>query len=319
MNYKLGISTIYFVSQNFNYNGWEQIKQNLVKLNLQNLELNVDIPISWMENIEKDVNNKTIKILSMHNFCPAVENIPSGKTGFNVYNLNSEDEEERSLAIKYTLRTIDFAQRLNAEVVVLHTGNIPTEPTGWELYKFACKFGVNSKLYKKYKDSLLITRQKNKKKYFSLLLNSLDRIVWYAEKKNVVVGIETRFSADEIPNFEEVEEILSYYKTKYVRYWHDFGHAEILSKLGFVDGHQAYFNKYSEFIKGYHIHDVKVDDGKLVDHFAPGSGTIKFENFLKFSDDKIYILEIHPKEKFDNVISGVKIIKNILNNQQGES
>ncbi|MCX7716182.1 MAG: hypothetical protein N2Z73_02050, partial [Endomicrobia bacterium] len=106
----LGVSTIYFSKDIIKKAiTWKEIKNNIYQLGINSVELNADIPTEWMNEIEKDVNNNTIKILSMHNFCPAVEYIPKGKFGFNVYTLNSVNKEERTLALKYTLRTIDLS------------------------------------------------------------------------------------------------------------------------------------------------------------------------------------------------------------------
>ncbi|MFN3550481.1 MAG: sugar phosphate isomerase/epimerase family protein [Endomicrobiia bacterium] len=305
----LGISTIYF-SKNIIRNtiSWNELLNNLKNLEVNCLELNADIPISWMKDISRSVNNALVKILSLHNFCPSVENIPKGKFGFNVYSLTSEDENERNLAVEYTLRTIRYASELNAEVVVLHLGEIKTEPSSEEFYKFVLNFGINSKLYFHYKNSLIKTRQINKQKYFDLLYLSLDKIIKFAEDNNVKLGIETRFYPNEIPNFFEVDEIINHYKSKILFYWHDFGHAEVQTRLGFTETHTKYLEKYKDKLIGYHIHNLI----GYKDHFSPINGEMKFEELLTYKKDKIYILEVHSKENFENLKNGIRFIKSIL-------
>ncbi|MDW8055359.1 MAG: TIM barrel protein [Elusimicrobiota bacterium] len=311
---KLGISTIYFSRKlTKNLISWEEIEkkiEHLIDSGLSCIELNTDIPLSWIKKIQKWVNTSNIKVSSLHNFCPAVENIPEGKYGFNVYSLTSPDKTEQQLALEYTLRTIDFAQLLEAEVVVLHLGEIITNPSGLEVYKIASQFGVNSEIYKKYKNELLESRRKNREYYFSILYSLLDRIVKHAEQKEIKLGIESRFFPNEIPNFEEINEIISRYKSKFIGYWHDFGHIEIQSRLGFAEGHMNYFNSYNENIFGYHIHGVK----GLTDHFSPSNSELKFSNLLNYKNDKLYILEVHGKENFTELIKGIKLIKTILGN-----
>jgi sugar phosphate isomerase/epimerase len=305
---KIGISTVYFVSEILKNGGnWFNLRKELDFFELKNLELNTEIPLSWTQDIKHDVNNNEIKILSLHNFCPCIENIPKGKNSFNAYLLNSLDEEERILGIKYTLRTIDFAQDFGAEAVVLHAGTIPTTPTGYEFYKFLLDYGKETKLFSKYRDSLVSTRKQNYEKYFGLLLKSLDKIVPYAEKKGVILGLETRFFPNEIPNYDEISKILNNYNTPYFRYWHDFGHAEILSKLGFALGQKKYFETYKNFIKGFHIHDLK----GFSDHYAPGTGEIDF-SILEPSKEQIFIIEVHPKEEKKVLKQSISFVKNII-------
>lgn len=311
----LGISTVYFSRKILKREiTWQQIKSIIYELEIDSVELNSDIPLDWMNEIYEDIKNQKIKVLSLHNFCPAVENIPPNKYGFNVFSLNAADETERELAIKYTLRTIDYANHLNAKAVVLHLGEILTEPTGMEFYRYTLEYGINSKLFLKYKNSLITTRNSNKNKYFELLYRSLDKIIPYAEQKKVNLAMETRFFSDEIPNFEEIKEIKEHYNSNYLFYWHDFGHAEIQKKLGFSEGHEKYFTRYKDILKGYHIHNLL----NLQDHFSPHIGEINFNELLKYDDDKVYILEIHSKEKLNNLKEGINFVKNLLEKKSYE-
>lgn len=306
----LGISTIYFSKEIIKKKiTWSEIlKDKLKNLEINCIELNTDIPIEWVSEISKSIENNEVKVLSLHNFCPAVENIPKGKFGFNVFSLTSDNEEERKYAVEYTLRTINYAKEFNAKVVILHLGEIPTEPSGYEFYKFISKFGVDTKLYNQYVNSLIKTRDINKQRYFNFLYNSLDKIVKFAEKVNIKLGIETRFFPNEIPNFLEIEEIINHYKSNCLFYWHDFGHAEIQTRLGFAEGHKKYFDVYKEYLIGYHIHNLKGYE----DHFSPVNGEIKFDSLLNYSEDKIYILEVHSKESFKNLKKGIKFIKSLF-------
>lgn len=306
-----GISTIYFSKDITKKNlSWEQIKDFLRQTGINSVELNADIPVDWFDKIEQDVNKNEINILSMHNFCPAVENIPEGKYGFNVFTLNSSNDDERAAAVKYTLRTIDFAEKLSAKAVVLHLGEIPTTPSGTEVYKIATQFGINSKIFIKYKELLLSSREQNKQKYFDLLYSVMDKLVPYAENKNVNLAIETRFFPHEIPNFEEIGEIINHYKSRNLFYWHDFGHVEIQKRLTFTPDHQTFFNQYKNYLLGYHIHGVK----NLIDHYSPSNSELDYKKLISYDNDKIYILEVHGKENFTDLVKGINLIKSLLLN-----
>src|SRR5438132_7763807 len=63
-----------------------------------------------------------IKISSVHNFCP----LPMGVSHAapNLYEFSDERPRDRELAEHYTLKTIEFAARVKARVVVLHCGRV---------------------------------------------------------------------------------------------------------------------------------------------------------------------------------------------------
>jgi len=63
-----------------------------------------------------------MKISSLHNFCP----LPMGVTysAPNLYQFSAERQREREMAERYTLKTLEFAARLKAPLVVLHLGSI---------------------------------------------------------------------------------------------------------------------------------------------------------------------------------------------------
>lgn len=308
MSWNFGISTVYFVSRLLKENkGWDDLRRELGSIGIKNLELSTEIPEEWLPEIKRSVACDEVKVLSLHNFCPKLKNIPKGKNSYNAYLLSSEDEEERSLSVEYTKKTIDLASDLGAEVVVLHAGSVKTEPPGYESYKILLTYGAQSHIFQKYRENLVATREKNKDKYRGIILKSLDEVVPYAEKKSVIIGLETRFFPDEIPNFEEIGILLKNYNSKYFRYWHDFGHAEIMSKLGFAVSHKSYFESYSEYLKGYHIHDLKGYE----DHFVPGSGEIDFSAICR-KEEYLYIMEVHSKESIASLKRSIKFLNNFL-------
>ena len=73
----------------------------------------------------------------------------------------------------------------------------------------------------------------------------------------------------EIPDLEEVELLLSDAAGRKVAYWHDTGHAEVLSKLG-VTASPAWLERFGSRTAGVHLHDVLGP----VDHLPPGGGEV---------------------------------------------
>src|SRR4030095_14061961 len=85
-------------------------------------ELSHGIRISLLPGIIQAVDAGEIKISSLHNFCP----LPIGvnHSAPNLYQFSAERPRERELAERYTLKTLDFANRVKAALVVLHAGSI---------------------------------------------------------------------------------------------------------------------------------------------------------------------------------------------------
>src|SRR5512136_1484933 len=91
-------------------------------LGFQYAELSHGIRVSLLPGILEAVEAGEIKISSLHNFCP----LPIGVNyaAPNLYQFSAERPRERELALRYTLKTMEFAGRVKAAVVVLHAGSI---------------------------------------------------------------------------------------------------------------------------------------------------------------------------------------------------
>src|SRR5207302_5055766 len=92
------------------------------ELGFAHAELSHGTRISLLPGILQAVDAGEIKISSLHNFCP----LPMGVnySAPNLYQFSAERARERELAQRYTLKTLEFAARVKAPVVVLHTGSI---------------------------------------------------------------------------------------------------------------------------------------------------------------------------------------------------
>src|SRR6187402_403054 len=89
-------------------------------LGFEYAELSHGIRISLLPGIFEAVEAGEIKISSLHNFCP----LPMGvdRAAPNIYKFSSEDRRERESAFKHTMKTLETAVRVKAQLVVLHTG-----------------------------------------------------------------------------------------------------------------------------------------------------------------------------------------------------
>ncbi|HDD44187.1 MAG TPA: hypothetical protein ENG63_04925 [Candidatus Desulfofervidus auxilii] len=120
------------------------------------------------------------------------------------------------------------------------------------------------------------------------------------------MGIENRYYFHEIPSYEEVGVILKTFEGAPIGYWHDVGHAEVLSRLK-VCPHEKWLSSYNKYLIGTHIHDV---NDQLEDHFAPTKGTIDFDKIIPYlKNTPIKIFEVQPKSTAEEIIAGFDYLK----------
>ena len=91
-------------------------------LGFEYAELSHGIRLSLVPGVIEAFQAGVIKISTVHNFCP----LPIGckHANPNVFKFSSTDARERENAYKHTLKTIEFADRLSAKLIVLHMGEI---------------------------------------------------------------------------------------------------------------------------------------------------------------------------------------------------
>lgn len=294
----LALSTVFLINSSLNLHGEEIVKKGL-ELGFSSFELNIEVTREMIEEIKKDVVEKKMEIVSLHNFCPRLDFIPPGKDLLNAYQFSSPNREERKKAVELTKQTIDYAADLSAQAVVIHAGEVEIELNEGELFS---QF-VRGKIDRSYLDQVKKEREERKKVYLENSLRSVEEIVNYAEKKKVggnhlKIGLENRFFYHEIPSFEEVEIFLKNFGGNHLGgnhlnglgYWHDTGHAEIAAKLGFISNHEDYLQEYGSRMIGIHLHDLK----GFKDHLAPGSGEIDFSFLTKYMHSTVIkVVEAH--------------------------
>ncbi len=101
------------------------------ELGFDHAELSHGIRLSLLPGIVDAVDAGEIKISTLHNFCP----LPVGITHAapNLYEFSAERPRDRELAVRHTLKTFDFAERVKAPLVVLHLGSMDLKDYGGKL------------------------------------------------------------------------------------------------------------------------------------------------------------------------------------------
>src|SRR5437660_1451010 len=123
----------------------DEMLREIQTLGFNLIELGHGIRISLMPGIQKMFDAGEVRFSSLHNFCPLPVEVMSASP--DCYEFAAAGKSERDRAVKQTLQTVDFAERLNAPFVVLHCGSISMNPVTDELIALAQKGGLLSRKY----------------------------------------------------------------------------------------------------------------------------------------------------------------------------
>ncbi len=273
----------------FRYTDGNKIISEIKNLGFDEVELSFDLTAGIIKDIAKLISRKSLKVSSLHNYCPIPTDVPRHLALPDCYSMASIDQQEREKAVKFTKSTIDTAASLGAKVVVLHCGRVEIPDKTRSLINL-CTPGIKStEEFNRIKNDYVQLRQITAKPFFENTLKSLDELNLYAKNKDILLGVENRFYLREIPSFEELGIILGTFKGSNIYYWHDTGHAVINEQLGFNMPNQL-LNTFSENIIGAHLHDVK----SYHDHLAPLQGELDFKLINSyFRKDTIRVIEAH--------------------------
>ncbi len=221
--------------------------------------------------------------------------------------LSSPEGQERARAVEKTIRTLELAQNLGASAVVLHLGRVDMDPEYGRFHELFRHKMLGSPEGRRFLEGKLKERRQVRGPYLEGVFRSLDRLNSEAEKRGLLLGIENRYAYHEIPDFEEIAQILGAFSGGSVGYWHDVGHAHVQEKLGFIKP-GALLRSYGSMLVGVHIHDARGTD----DHWAPGAGEIDFWALReKLKDSPIKILEVHKKSDKEQLVKGREWLKTI--------
>ena len=136
---------------------------------------------------------------------------------------------------------------------------------------------AQTKEYSQAKEELVYQRISHALPYLDAARKSLQELSQYSQQKGIMLGLETRFHFNEIPNVDEMAELLNEISESLVGYWHDVGHAEVQQQLGF-SLHEEWLSRFKDRMVGIHLHDII----GISDHQAPGKGNMNWEMVAKY-------------------------------------
>jgi len=276
------------------------------ELGFEYAELSHGVSISLMPGILAAVGAGEIKISSLHNFCP----LPMGVTHAapNLYEFSAEKDYERDLAIRHTLKTFDFAERVQGPAVVLHLGSMELKDYGGRLEEMLETGQNESPKFLKLRDEAKAKREAKKGPAMARLYDTLNKILPEANKRGLLLGCENREAIQEVPLEADFLKFFEDLNNPALRYWHDCGHAQIKENLGFIR-HRDHLASLADRLAGFHIHDVRYP---AQDHCPPGGGMIDFAALKPFvKPEHIKVFELSPKLPVEAVKIGIAHLKSI--------
>lgn len=273
----------------------------LAELGFEYAELSHGIRISLVPGILKAVQDKVISISSLHNFCP----LPVGVMGAapNLYEPTASHHRERVLWYNNTLRTIEFAERIDCDRIVMHSGKVRLlfGNPGQKLQDaFQSAAGMDSDQLRIAREKGLVRLNRKKKEFMKRLRESCGHIAERARQAGVRIGIENREAFSELPLDADMKPFLEELQELEVfGYWHDTGHAQLKERMGLLD-HREFLTSLRPYLIGFHLHDV---DEKNRDHQVPGTGVIDWSILAdNLRDGDVVILELSPVLKKEQVL-----------------
>lgn len=275
-------------------------------LGFEYCELSHGIRISLLPGIIDAVDAGDIKISTLHNFCP----LPIGvnQANPNLFKFSSLDPRERENAWRYSLKTLETAQRLRARLVVLHLGCIDLKDYTDKMIALVEAGQQQTPKYEKLCAEVMDKREQKKERHVQLANEMLARLAVEAEARGIKLGVENREALEEIPLESDFTLFFKEFNNPVICYWHDTGHAQIKENLGFIH-HAMHLESLSNRLAGFHIHDVQFP---ARDHCPPGSGTIDFAVLKPMvRPDHIKVFELSPGVTAEDLARGVGHLKSI--------
>ena len=211
--------------------------------------------------------------------------------------VSSLDKEERAQAVEAVTASIQLAEQVGAQVVIVHAGRVVVNPMlETELRAMYDRGLKDLDEYNDLKAELADERRRQAGRHLDATMWSVERLAGVADSVGVKLGIENRVHYYEIPLPDELDVLLEQLAGP-VAFCFDTGHAYVLEELGFVS-HDEWLGGFGEHLVGVHLHDVRVvrEESEasrhmvlgtgLQDHVVPSTGVVDFEEVLGFVSDR---------------------------------
>ena len=279
------------------------------ELGFTRTELSHGIRMTLVPGILKAVEEELIEISSIHNFCPLPSSVQHAAP--NLFQPSAKKKLEREQWLRYSRQSLEFAERIGAEKIVMHSGS------GNFRFRSPVKILENSDSSEDERKRALVKLEKrggSNSRNFDRTIARYQELIPFAQKAKVELCAENREGILELPLDQDFPTFLDLVnegneEAAPVSYWHDTGHAQIKHLLGLID-HEAHLERLSDRLTGFHLHDVS-PEGR--DHQTIGTGTIDFSMISRFvQPEHTLVLELSPSLSKSQVLKSREFILDSL-------
>ena len=279
------------------------IVREIVELGFTKMELGHGLSVSQLHGIrEAYAHGKGgFSVESVHNFCPMPVEILQDNP--DCFEFTSHRPQERDRALRLTRQTMATAREFGARYVVLHLGRIASlRGMTDSLLAELIKKGVSDRDYNRGKLEAVRKRERHARAFIERVTKILEPLVEEATDLGITLVVENRSDYESIPTERELLTLLRHFDSPHLRYWHDFGHAQMRENLGLLD-HAQWLGDIAPFAVGAHLQDAGWPDK---DHLIPFEGEIPFDRLVPLLPSSLtYTLELSPRAQPNAILAAV--------------
>jgi len=277
----------------------------LLSYEVESYELSYRIAADEIEQFGRAIREAGRTVCSLHSYCPVPAGITPQKAGGDLLLLTSEDATIRERGVEATIRTLEWAARLEAPAIVMHSGRTPIDYPKLrvrELYDGGqWPVGEGEKIIR----TVARERAETADRALDLLCLSLDPILESASNLEVNVGLENRIYPHEIPGEGEFTKLLEVFRGAPIGTWYDTGHAAYQEALGFSSPGET-LDAMLPALLGCHVHDVE----GIQDHLPPGEGSLDLSAIIeKMPPNTPLVVECRAQQGKKRIAQGISTLR----------
>ncbi len=245
-------------------------------------------------------------VSSIHNYFPLPTEFGLERASGDLFNLASEDGDVRDRGVELTVRTMEQANDLEVERVVLHCGYLENMvPLSNELRAVVEKGDAKAKGVLA---ELLEDRARKGRRGMDRLKFSLEKLLGKAERLGVRLGLENRDWIRQLPDIEEMGTLLDLFDGAPVGFWFDVGHGVKFERYG-ICAARDWLERFGKRLLGVHVHDVE----HFKDHLPPGKGDVDLAALFAGVDGSFTrVVEILPGTSAGDVREGIEVTRELF-------
>ncbi|MCX6357218.1 MAG: TIM barrel protein, partial [Candidatus Aureabacteria bacterium] len=168
------------------------------------LELSYSHTAADLAGIVACCRESSVRVVSVHNFCPCPEKVAAGRSRSEAFLLSSSDETERRMAVEATRRSIATAASLGVKALILHLGRVEVPCRTRELIELYRRGKQGERRYAVMKDRMREERSRHAQPFIDRVVRSLEELCPAARDAGVSLCVENRYYYREIPGLDDI-------------------------------------------------------------------------------------------------------------------